>query len=226
MDKSIKRLICAGLFFLLLVCVSFGFLIFVDLADVQKQNVKTEPRKATARLSNPAQEEVSEFQSKTTATSEPAQTPASADSARATPHSLPTISENPAEDPVSEILLRSDEDFANTVNQLLSAMAKLNPEQQAEAAQHIANLSDDTLAAQWSQKMIVQSLPQPASEVLFNDLLNRPHELLMPFLSKLADMPLHPQSAQSVEILEVLFGQPPAGMKWGKWVKSQGQEVP
>ena len=226
MDKSIKRLISAGLVFLLLAFVLFGFLIFGDLAGVQKQNVRTEPRKATARLSNPAQDEVSEFQSKTTATNEPAQTPAIPDSARATPQSLPTISENPAEDPISEILSRSDEDFASTVNELLAAMSKLNPDQQAEAAQHIANLSDDALAAQWSQKMIVQSLPQPASEVLFNDLLNRPHELLMPFLSKLADVPQHSQSTQSVEILEVLFGQPPAGTKWEKWVKSQGQDSP
>ena len=154
------------------------------------------------------------------------QTRTSPDSAPATPQPSPAISENPVEDPVSEILSRSDEDFANTVNQLLAAMPKLNPEQQAEAAQHIANLSDDALAAQWSQKMIVQSLPQPASEVLFNDLLNRPHELLMPFLSKLADVPQHSQSTQSVEILEVLFGQPPAGTKWEKWVKIKAQQAP
>lgn len=226
MDKSIKRLICAGLFFLFLVCVLLGFLIFGDLVEVQEQNVKTEPRMATARLSNPAQDEVSEFQSKTTATNEPAQTPAIADSARATPQPSPTLSEVTVEDPVSEILSRSDEDFASTVNELLAAMPKLNPDQQAEAAQHIANLSDDALAAQWSQKMIAQSLPQTASEVLFNDLLNRPHELLIPFLSKLADMPQHPQSTQSVEILEVLFGQPPAGTKWEKWVKIKAQEAP
>lgn len=77
----------------------------------------------------------------------------SSDSSPAARQPSPTISENPAEDLVSEILSRSDEDFANTVNQLLVAMPKLNPEQQAEAVQHIANLSDDGLAAQWSQKL-------------------------------------------------------------------------
>lgn len=227
MDKSIKRLISVGPVFLFVAFVLFGFLIFGDLVDVQKQNVKTEPteewpKRATARPSHHAQQQLSEFQSKSTTTSEPAQTPGAPTSA--TPQPSPTLSEETVEDPVSEILSRSDEDFANTVNQLFAAMSKLNPEQQAEAAQHIANLSDDALAAQWSQKMIVQSLPQPASEVLFNDLLNRPHELLMPFLSKLADMPQHSLSMQSVEILEVLFGQPPAGTKWEKWVKIKAEE--
>jgi hypothetical protein len=150
---------------------------------------------------------------------------AESDSLPATPQASPTVSEEMVEDPVSEILSRSNEGFPTTVNQLLAAMPKLNPNQQAEAAQHIANLSDDTLAAQWSQKMIVQSLPQPASEALFNDMLNRPHEMLLPFLSKLADMPQHPQSTQSVEILDVLFGQPPAGTKWEKWVKIKAQEA-
>ena len=158
-----------------------------------------------------------------TTTSEPAQTPSTP--ASATPQPSPTTSENPVADPVSEILSCSDDDFANTVNRLLAAMSKLNPEQQAEAAQHISNLSDDLLAAQWSQKIISQSLPQPASEVLFHDLLNRPHDLLMPFLSKLADMPKHPQRTQSVEILEVMYGQPPSGTKWQKWVKVNSPEA-
>ena len=76
------------------------------------------------------------------------------------------------------------------------------------------------------KKILSQSLPQSASEVLFNDLLNRPHEMLLPILSKLADMPKHPQSTQSVEILDVLFGQPPVGSNWGKWVKVKATEAP
>ena len=112
------------------------------------------------------------------------------------------------------------------MDQLLSALPKLNPEQQAEAAQHIANLSDDALAAQWAQKILSQTLPQSACEVLFNDLLNRPHEMLLPILSKLANMPKHPLSTQNVEILDVLFGQPPVGSSWKKWVKIKAKEAP
>jgi len=215
MDKSLKFLIGLSGLLLFLVCGILGFFILSDRSnDFSETELykKADIFNKTARYSENAAP---------TATNEPLQTTTTPDSSPATPQTSPSSGD---EDPVSEILASSEEDFATTVNYLLAAMPKLNPEQQAEAAQHIANLSDDTLAAQWSQKMIVQSLPQPASEVLFNDLLNRPHELLLPFLSKLADMPQHPQSTQSVEILEVLFGQPPAGTKWEKWVKIKAEE--
>ena len=220
MNKFQKTLLGASCF---LFFVASGILIFLFLVDESESVAQSEVNKKVeffyekeAGLQRPA----------TIPSNEPIQTLPGSDSLPATREASATISEEMMADPVSEILSRSDEDFASTVNQLLAAMPKLNPEQQVEAAQHIANLSDDALAAQWSQKMIVQSLPQPASELLFNDLLNRPHELLMPFLSKLADMPQHSQSTQSVEILEVLFGQPPAGTKWEKWVKNKAQEAP
>jgi hypothetical protein len=218
MDKSLKiSLTATGLLILAFVILLFFYpgndLVSASKADARK---KAEIFNETARYSENAAP---------TPSIEPFQTTTSPDSAPETPQPAPAISKNPVEDPVSEILSRPDEHFANTVNQLLVAMPTLNPEQQAEAAQHIANLSDDALAAQWSQKMIAQSLPQPASEALFNDMLNRPHEMLLPFLSKLADMPQHPQSTQSVEILDVLFGQPPAGTKWEKWVKIKAQEA-
>jgi ABC-type transporter Mla subunit MlaD len=215
MDKSLKFLIGLSGLLLFLVCGILGFFILSDRSnDFSETELykKADIFNKTARYSENAAP---------TATNEPLQTTTTPDSSPAKPQTLPSSGD---EDPVSEILASSEEDFATTVNHLLAAMPKLNPDQQAEAAQHIANLSDDALAAQWSQKMIVQSLPQPATEVLFNDLLNRPHELLLPFLSKLADMPQHPQSTQSVEILEVLFGQPPAGTKWEKWVKIKAEE--
>ena len=219
MDKSIKKLISAGAGFLLIVCTLLGFLMLGEPDHFRKKDVKTQltkesPRQASSPL--PVQKEAIGTNPKNIAQNVVEAVPPFAGEA-------PTIEPG---DPIAKILDRTDLDFPSTVNQLLAAMPKLNPEQQAEAAQHIANLSDDALAAQWSQKMIVQSLPQPASEVLFNDLLNRPHELLMPFLSKLADMPQHSQSTQSVEILEVLFGQPPAGTKWEKWVKNKAQQAP
>ena len=220
MDKSIKKLISAGAGFLFLVCGLLGYLLLGDVPDhVQSPNIAMEScQELPKQKPGPAPELFGAGALETKTISPNA-------SKAVSPSAFFSVTTE-ANDPVSEILSRPDEDFANTVNQLLTALPKLNPEQQAEAAQHIANLSDDALAAQWSQKMIVQSLPQPASELLFNDLLNRPHELLMPFLSKLADMPQHSQSTQSVEILEVLYGQPPAGTKWEKWVKIKAQEAP
>jgi hypothetical protein len=219
MDKSIKRLIRAGAVFLFLVSVLLGFLMLYEPDHVQKKDVKTEPTKELPRQASsplPVQKEA-------TGTNPANIAPNVVEAVLPSPSEAVTIEPG---DPIAEILDRTDLDFPTTVHRLIATLPKLNPEQQAEAAQHIANLSDDALAAQWSQKMIVQSLPQPASEVLFSDLLNRPHELFIPFLSKLADMPQHPQSTQSVEILEVLFGQPPAGTKWEKWVKIKAQEAP
>jgi len=220
MDKSTKKLVSTGACLLLLVCGLLGFLLLSDVPDrVQSPAVTIESSQELPKQTpfpTPALFGAGALETKTI----------SPNASKALPPSASSALTTEANDLVSEILSRSDEDFANTVNQFLAAMPKLNPDQQAEAAQHIANLSNDTLAAQWSPKMIVQSLPQPASEVLFNDLLNRPHELLLPFLSKLADLPQHPQSTQSVEILEVLFGQPPAGTKWEKWVKIKTQDMP
>ena len=60
----------------------------------------------------------------------------------------------------------------------------------------------------------------PAAEVLFNDMLNRPHDLLMPFLGAIADQPVHPLHKDSTDVLETLFGQPPQGTPWSAWVKT------
>ena len=219
MDKSIKRLIRAGAVFLFLVCVLLVFLMPYEPDHVQKKDVKTQPTKELPRQASsplPVQKDANEPKPVNIPPNvvEPVQL-----------HAGQVVTREPG-DPIAEILDRTDLDFSTTVHRLIAILPKLNADQQAEAAQHIANLSDDEMAKVWLPKIANQSLPQPASEVLFNDLLNRPHELLMPFLSKLADMPQHPQSTQSVEILEVLFGQPPAGTKWEKWVKIKTQDMP
>jgi hypothetical protein len=219
MDKSTKKFIIAGVGFLFLVCVLLGFLMLCEPDHVQKKDVKSEPTKELPRQASsplPVQKETTGTKPKNIA-------PNVVEAVLPSPSEAVTIEPG---DPIAEILDRTDLDFPTTVHRLIAILPKLNADQQAEAAQHIANLSDDEMAKVWLPKIANQSLPQPASEVLFNDLLNRPHELLMPFLSKLADMPQHPQSTQSVEILEVLFGQPPAGTEWKKWVKIKTQDMP
>lgn len=128
------------------------------------------------------------------------------------------------DDPISEILSRTGNDFSTTVRELLAVIPKLDPESQADAAQHVANLSDDSLAVEWSEKIVSRQLPDPACEVLFHDMLNRPQAILMPFLASLADSPKSPLHAPSVEILNVIFGTPPVGTSWKMWVKEKSQE--
>lgn len=220
MNKSLKIPLrtAAFLFF-----VASGILIFLLLVDEPLSAARSGANKKAQVFS---EKEAGLKKPAPVPSNETVQTLAGSDSLPASPKISPTISQQEAEDPVSEILSRSDEGFATTANKLLAALPNLNSDQQAEAAQHIANLSDDALAAQWSQKILSQTLSQSAGDALFNDMLNRPHEMLLPFLSKLADMPEHRQSSQSVEILEVLFGQPPAGTEWEKWVKTKALEVP
>ncbi len=119
---------------------------------------------------------------------------------------------------ISAIISNQSLDFPSAVVRLLEVLPGLPEPEQAEAAQHIANLSDDKSAAQWTAMLSRNQLPSAAGEVLFNDLLNRPHELTLPALAGMADQPYHPKSKESVEILDILYGKPPNGKKWVTWV--------
>jgi hypothetical protein len=124
-------------------------------------------------------------------------------------------------DAISDILANQSLDFDQSVDRLLAILPTLDAEQQSEAAHHIANLSDDDAARRWAARIRDQSLPSPAAAVLYNDLLNRPHDFLMPFLAGLADMPGHPQQLESSETLEILYGQPSQGMTWTAHIKAR-----
>jgi len=137
----------------------------------------------------------------------------------------PAVNQIAQADPISDVLSNTSLDFTGVVTKLLETLPRLDPERQAEAAHHISNLSDDTTCSTWSRLVASNSLPTPTAEVLFNDMLNRPHELLMPFLGAIADQPTHPLHKDSTDVLETLFGQPPQGTPWSVWVKnSQLQE--
>ena len=136
------------------------------------------------------------------------------------PQANPVVNLIAPADPISDVLSNTSLDFTGVVNKLLETLPRLAPERQAEAAHHISNLSDDTTCSTWSRLVASNSLPTPAAEVLFNDMLNRPHELLMPFLGAIADQPVHPLHKDSTDVLETLFGQPPQGTPWSAWVKT------
>jgi hypothetical protein len=122
---------------------------------------------------------------------------------------------------ISEIIANPNLDFPSAVNNLLQILPGLGGEDQAEAAQHAANLSDDQSAARWTAMLVANQIPPAAAEVFFNDLLNRPHELTMPALAAMADQSYHPLHESSIEILEVLYGTPPQGTPWAGHVKTQ-----
>ena len=124
-------------------------------------------------------------------------------------------------DPISDVLSNESLGLTGAANKLLEILPKLDTDRQSEAAHHIANLSDDAVCSTWSKMVASNSLPQSAAEVLFNDMLNRPHELLMPFLGSIADQPAHPLHKDSADVLEALFGHPPQGTPWSLWVKNR-----
>jgi len=141
----------------------------------------------------------------------------------------PAVTSSPApggEEIISAIISNPNLDFPSAVVRLLETLPRLTEPEQAEAAQHVANLSDEKSAAQWSAMLVAGQLPPAAGEVLFNDLLNRPHDLTMPALAAMADQPYHPKSKDSIAILDVLYGQPPQGAKWAAWIKEKMAEVP
>lgn len=123
------------------------------------------------------------------------------------------------EDLITAILGDESLEPHSTVIQLIKALPRLDTTSQEEAAHHIANLSDDTSATNWTQMLISNQLPAPAAEILFNNLLSRSEELVLPTLTAIADRPNHPQQSESVEILEPLIGTPKPGFTWIKWSK-------
>lgn len=143
-----------------------------------------------------------------------------------TPAPNPTIQPNkvPESDPISDVLSNERLNSSAAATKLLEILPRLDADRQSEAAHHIANLSDDVACSTWSRLVASNSLPQPAAEVLFNDMLNRPHELLMPFLGAIADQPVHPLHKDSTDVLETLFGQPPQGTPWSAWIKNNSPQ--
>jgi len=171
-------------------------------------------------LPAPSAPEATPAQTKAAPTPRPAPAPAPA---AAPVTAQPTATSDGAEE-ISAILADESLDFPTSVNRLLALLPSLNEDGRIEAANHIANLSDDEKAAEWSKTLIANRLPKDAAEVLFNDLLNRPHDLTMPTLSAIADVANHPLKAESIEILEVLYEQPPQGTTWTAWIDLKRKE--
>lgn len=145
---------------------------------------------------------------------------------------LPTVSTNSvaaadqsSDEAISQILTDSNLSNSASVDKLLALLPKLDEAGQTEAAAHIANLSDDDDAKRWSQKVVEWDLPEPAADVLYQDLSNRPSEIGFPVLGAIADRPKHPKNKETLETLSVISDPPPAGTTWTQWVNQQLKEA-
>jgi hypothetical protein len=126
---------------------------------------------------------------------------------------------------ISTDMAQSDLDLPSRIRSLFDDLPKLNEREQEKCAEEIAELSDDNTAVEWSKKLISDLIPQAATRVLFNDLLNRPPEVLQPFLAEIADQSEHPLKEECTEALEFLYDSPPEGSNWKQWVKEKmGEE--
>jgi len=128
------------------------------------------------------------------------------------------------DDKISAIISNTNLDFPAAVDQLVGLLPTLGEPAQDEAAHHIANLSDDDQSKKWVALVVANKIPASAAEVLFNDMLNRPHEILLPALATMADAPQHPKQKESAETLEILYGEPPQGTSWDAWIKAKVAE--
>lgn len=131
------------------------------------------------------------------------------------------LASDQADEAIANLLLDDSISHEQAASRLLELLPRLPADQQEEAAHHISNLSEDTQAADYARRLINNSLPPPAAEVFFSDLMNRPHELLLPTLSQIADQPNHPQKQDSIDVLEVLYGTPENGLNWQSWIALQ-----
>ncbi len=122
-------------------------------------------------------------------------------------------------DRISNIIGNEALDFDEVVAQLVDLLPDLGEDDQVEAAHHIVNLLDDDAVVEFAPLLIDNRLPAPALEVIYPDLLNRPHPVGMPILAAIADQPENPIKEDAIATLEFLYGNPPAQTTWQAWVE-------
>ena len=157
--------------------------------------------------------------------------PATVPSKASQPAAVVSVGKNfPASKPASQaseiistIIASPNADNSSIVDQLFTVLPSLSGPEQAEAAEHIANLSDDKIAERWIPDVVAWKLPAPAAEVLYKNLSNRSPAVTMPALAAMADNPNHPKQQSSIDILGVLYDAPAQGSTWSAVVREQAQ---
>lgn len=137
------------------------------------------------------------------------------------PATIVKIDDAPQGPSITGIIISPYFDNAEAVNQLIALLPRLSPDEQAEAASHIANLSSDADVAKWGGALVEGALPRSAADVLFLNLSNRPAEVGWPILAAIADTPVSVYAAESASTLEILVGRPARGTTWSAQVSQQ-----
>lgn len=120
------------------------------------------------------------------------------------------------EDRLDEIL-NKDAESDEVVRDLVSSMPKLPPEGREEFISHAVNLCEDEQFSAIGKVYLDPSTSKEVADIIFNDLLNRPDEIKLPWLVKSAQNAGHPMNADSKEILEMYLDLEPGVVPPGGW---------
>jgi len=114
-------------------------------------------------------------------------------------------------------LLTNDADSATTVRGLVSSMRGLPAAAQEEYAAHAVNLCEDEQFLMFNEVYLNAAAPREVKEIIFNDALNRPDEIKLPFLVQTLEKPAHPMAGEAKEILEMYLDLEPGATPPGGW---------
>jgi hypothetical protein len=114
-------------------------------------------------------------------------------------------------------LLTAETDMATTVRGLVSSMRQLPPEAQEQYAAHAVNLCGDGQFGLLGEIYLNAQTPQAVTETIFNDLLNRPDEIKLPWLAKTLGNAAHPMAGKAEEVLRTSIGLAPGMIPPNGW---------
>lgn len=114
-------------------------------------------------------------------------------------------------------LLTAETYMATTVRGLVSSMRQLPPEAQEQYAAHAVNLCGDGQFGLLGEIYLNAQTPQAVTETIFNDLLNRPDEIKLPWLAKTLGNAAHPMAGKAEEILRTSIGLAPGMIPPNGW---------
>lgn len=128
------------------------------------------------------------------------------------------------EDSITDILANNLADTDEKAMQLLDIFTNMPEAGQIEAAQHLSNLVDEDHYPRMGKLLADPKTAPAVSEVLLNDLYNRPSALRLPLLIEVARNPQHPKATEAHEqltrLLEEDFGQ-----DWQRWQSKSEQWI-
>jgi hypothetical protein len=119
------------------------------------------------------------------------------------------------DDELDDLILGDMEDIDRT-RKMIELMSRVHPAAQKEIAEHLINFAMDDEYDDTARLLTNSSTDPEVLEVLFNDLMNRDNELMLPLMLEIARQQSHPMREEAKETLE-LFLDEDYGEDWPKW---------